>query len=261
MPVDSDGAANVVAVGAPAGSYTGLTAFSTDLNGPAVTYTLTDDTSNGGFTIDSTGKVTVADPSKIVFNAGQPSFDVTVDSSDGTLHNHQTFTIDVVIDAPPVVTAGHTLSYTENQAATAIDPAVTVTDSDSANLAHATVHITGNYVVGEDVLGFTNQNGITGSFDAATGTETLTGSASVANYQTALESVTYFNTSDNPSGLARTVTIIANDGTVDSAPATDTINVTPVNDPPVGDRRPHAELYRKPGGHRVRRGAHRDRRR
>jgi hypothetical protein len=198
-PTDSDAATNQVAAGAPAGTHVGVTASSTDVNGPAVTYSLAGDTSGGGFTINSaTGVVTVADPSKVVFNAGHPSFDVTVDSSDGTLHSQQTFTINVILDAAPVVTAGHTLAYTENQAATAIDPAVTVTDSDNATLAHATVQITGNYVNGEDVLGFTNQNGITGSFDAATGTETLTGSSSVANYQTAIDSVTYFNTSDNP---------------------------------------------------------------
>ncbi|OSI83469.1 VCBS domain-containing protein [Bradyrhizobium canariense] len=133
----------------------------------------------------------------------------------------------------PVAVAGHTLSYTENQAATAMDPVLTVSDVDNANLASATVQITGNYVNGQDVLGFTNQNGIAGSFNAATGTLTLTGSSSVANYQTALDSVTYFNTSDNPSGLARTVTIITNDGAANSVAATDTINVTPVNDAPV----------------------------
>jgi large repetitive protein len=139
----------------------------------------------------------------------------------------------ILQDAPPVVTAGHTLNYTENQAATAIDPALTVTDSDSANLASATVQITGGYVNGEDVLGFTNQNGISGSFVAATGTLTLTGSSSVANYQTALASVTYVDNSDNPSGAPRTVTFIANDGAANSTPVTDTINVTPVNDAPV----------------------------
>ncbi|MGY4575325.1 hypothetical protein ACVWY5_008395 [Bradyrhizobium sp. USDA 3256] len=138
-----------------------------------------------------------------------------------------------MVDQAPVVTAGHTLNYIENQAATVIDSAITVTDGDDANLVSATVQITGNYASGQDVLGFTNQNGITGSFNAATGTLTLTGSSSVANYQAALASVTYINTSDNPSALARTVTITTNDGTLDSSPVTDTINVTPVNDPPV----------------------------
>ena len=96
------------------------------------------------------------------------------------------------------------------------------------------MQITGNYVNGQDILGFTNQNGISGSFNAATGTLTLTGTSSVANYQTALASVTYVNTSENPSGLARTVTMAStNDGTANSIAKTDTINVTPVNDAPV----------------------------
>ncbi|KJC57360.1 hypothetical protein UP10_30410 [Bradyrhizobium sp. LTSPM299] len=231
-PVDSDASVDQVAVSAPAGTYVGITASSTDVNGPAVTYSLVGDTSGGAFTIDpNTGKVTLADPSKI--HVADPSYDITVDSSDGTLHSQHSFTIAVVIDAAPGVTAGHTLAYTENQAATAIDPALTVTDSDNANLAHATVQITGGYVNGEDILGFTDTAHITHSFDAATGTLTLTGSDTVADYQAALDSVTYFNTSDNPSGAARTVTIIANDGTLDSSHVTDTINVTPVNDPPV----------------------------
>nr|WP_283813808.1 VCBS domain-containing protein [Bradyrhizobium niftali] len=157
---------------------------------------------------------------------------ITNDGSANSLAVTDTINVTPVNDAP-VVVVGHTLNYTENQAATAIDPALTVSDVDSANLSSATVQITGNYVNGQDVLGFTNQNGITGSFNAATGTLTLTGSSSVANYQTALDSVTYLNTSDNPSGLARTVTIITNDGAANSVAVTDTINVTPVNDAPV----------------------------
>ena len=145
-----------------------------------------------------------------------------------------TDTINVTpVNDAPVVVAGHSLNYTENQAATAIDPALTVSDVDSANLASATVQITGNYATGQDVLGFTNQNGITGSFNAATGILTLTGSSSVANYQAALGSVTYFNTSENPSGLDRTVTVITNDGAANTTAVTDTIHVTPVNDAPV----------------------------
>ena len=82
---------------------------------------------------------------------------VTIIANDGTLDSAPaTDTINVTpVNDAPVVTAGHTLNYTENQAATAIDPALTVTDVDSANLASATVQITGNYVNGQDVLGFT----------------------------------------------------------------------------------------------------------
>ena len=66
VPVDSDATANSVAEGAAAGSTVGVTASSTDVNGPPVTYSLTGDTSGGGFTINATtGVVTVADPTKI----------------------------------------------------------------------------------------------------------------------------------------------------------------------------------------------------
>ena len=82
------------------------------------------------------------------------------------------------------------------------------------------------------MLAFTDQSGITGSWNAGTGALTLTGSASVADYQTALRSVTYVNTSENPSTLARMVSFVANDGTNSSAAAPRTVNVTAVNDAP-----------------------------
>jgi hypothetical protein len=53
------------------------------------------------------------------------------------------------------------------------------------------VQITGNFVSGQDPLGFANQNGIAGSYNAVTGVLTLTGQASLAQYQAALQSVTY----------------------------------------------------------------------
>ncbi|HEY2248171.1 MAG TPA: cadherin domain-containing protein [Bradyrhizobium sp.] len=112
-PVDSNAAINQVSQGAPVGTTVGVTASSTDVNGPAVTYSLVGDTSGGGFTINAaTGVVTVADSSKIIFNAGSPSYDVTVDSSDGTLHAQQIFTINVIQNTPPVAN-DDSLSATE----------------------------------------------------------------------------------------------------------------------------------------------------
>src|SRR6185503_18602732 len=147
-----------------------------------------------------------------------------------------TDTVNITVNAandPPVVTtsAGNT-SYNENAAATAIDTGLTVTDVDSANLVGATVAITSGFVSAQDTLGFTNQNGINGSYNSGTGVLTLTGSSSVANYQTALRSVTYANSSDNPT-TSRTVTFIADDGTSTSAPATKGITINAVNDAPV----------------------------
>ena len=106
----------------------------------------------------------------------------------------------------------------------------------TTNLASATVSISGGFFAG-DTLNFTNQNGITGSYNSGTGVLTLTGSATVANYQTALHSITFSSTSDNPTNFgadtSRTITWMANDGTVNSTAATSTVNVTAVNDAPV----------------------------
>src|SRR5262249_53618547 len=116
----------------------------------------------------------------------------------------------------------------------AVDPSLTLTDPDSPMLSGATVQITGNYVSGEDLLAFNNANtwGITGIWDASTATLALTGNSTVTNYQAALRSVTYQNTSENPSTASRAATITATDGVLVSAPSTRLISVTSVNDPP-----------------------------
>ncbi len=71
--------------------------------------------------------------------------------------------------------------------AVALDGSLTVTDLDSGgNLTGATISIGTGFVTG-DVLNFTAQNGISATFNATTGVLTLSGTASVANYQTALD--------------------------------------------------------------------------
>ena len=127
------------------------------------------------------------------------------------------------------------VNYTENHAPIAIDPYLTLSDADSPMLSSAKVQIT-NFVSGEDVLGFTNQNGITSSYNAATGVMTLSGTASLANYQAVLRSVTYANSSYDPSATPRTVSFSVNDGATlnsDSNIQSATVIVIPVNDAPV----------------------------
>jgi uncharacterized delta-60 repeat protein len=144
-----------------------------------------------------------------------------------------TVNITAVNDAPAVATTGAALAYTENGAATAVDGALTVTDADSVNLTGATVTISANYASGQDLLAFTNQLGITGSWNAGTGVLTLTGTTTLANYQAALRSITYINTSDNPSTATRTVSFVVADGGANSNVATRDITVAAVNDAPV----------------------------
>jgi subtilisin-like proprotein convertase family protein len=145
-----------------------------------------------------------------------------------------TITINAVNDAPIVTTTGGNVTYLENQTATVIDSALTVSDVDSANLSSATVSITSGFSSGQDVLAVANGSGITGSYNANNGVLTLTGVASLAAYQSTLRSVSYFNSSNNPSVANRTITFSANDGaaTQNTGSATRSLVVTPVNDAP-----------------------------
>lgn len=136
--------------------------------------------------------------------------------------------------ASSLTTSGSTVTYTENSGPVAIDDQLTLTDADSAMLNSAIVRITGNYDSTQDLLGFTSQSGINGNWDSATGTLTLSGSASVTNYEAALRSVTYLNTSDTPSTSNRTISVTASDNHLTSTAATRTIAVVATNDAPVG---------------------------
>ena len=151
-----------------------------------------------------------------------------------------------VNDKPVLDSTGTALSYTENAGAVAVDSGITASDPDSTTLAGATVKITGNLSASEDALAFTDQNGISGAYNSGSGTLTLSGTASVAEYEAALRSVTYENGSDNPSTATRTVTFQVDDGAASdnvSDAVTRDIEITPVNDAPVVTTSPGSTSY------------------
>ena len=141
-------------------------------------------------------------------------------------------TVGAVNDPPAVNTSGGSANYLENTP-TIVDPALTLSDIDDTHLESATVTITGNFVAGQDTLLFTDQSGITGNFSGATGVLTLTGTATLAQYQAALRSVQYDNTSDNPNTATRTITFVVNDGSLSSPPDSRDVTLQAVNDAPV----------------------------
>ena len=105
-PVDSDASANTIAEKAATGTTVGLTASSSDLSGVTLTYSLSADSSGGGFKIDpSTGVVSVADGSKLDYGtAPGHAYNITVLVNDGTLTSSQNFTI-AVSNVPPFATS------------------------------------------------------------------------------------------------------------------------------------------------------------
>ena len=219
-------------------AVTTVAATDADLPAQTLTYSISGGADAAKFSINSsTGVLTFVsapDFESPTDAGGNNVYDVTVQVSDGfggTDSQDIAVTVTNVNEVLVVSTTGSALVYTENQVATAVDSGLTVSD-DNTNLTGATVSISANYANGQDVLAFTNQLGITGSWDAGTGILTLTGTTTVANYQTALRSITYVNTSDSPSALTRTVSFVVNDGTSDSVDATRDIAVTATNDAP-----------------------------
>jgi VCBS repeat-containing protein len=218
----------------------------TDSDNVTFTYTVSG-VSNGRFQLSSNPGQAISSFSTAQLNAGlvqfvhnggeaAPAYSVQV--SDGSLNSNTAaaaISFTNVNDAA-VVTAGNSIGYTENGSPAVIDGSITVSDADSANLSGATVAISAGRTAG-DLLGFTPQNGISGSYDTATGVLTLSGSSSVANYQAALRSITYSSSSDTPTAIAnsRTISWQVNDGATAnnvSAIATSTIVITPLNDAP-----------------------------
>jgi hypothetical protein len=165
------------------------------------------------------------------------TFPVQIKVNDGTVDIYHDFSITVInVNDKPELSNLETaaLAYHEDDGEVAVTAAITVADVDDTNLDSARVWISANYTSSEDVLAFTNANGISGVWNATTGSLKLTGTSSVANYQAALRSVTYENTDNvDPSQLTRTVSFTANDGELNSIVRTRNITVTSVNDCPV----------------------------
>jgi len=128
----------------------------------------------------------------------------------------------------------NSLAVTENQVATPITNTITVSDVDDTILESASVIISQNYSIGEDLLGYSTVANITGSFDDTLGMLVLTGNASAADYEAALRSVTYQNVSDNPILLSRTIEFTTDDGDTSSNPVSRNVDIFPINDPPTG---------------------------
>ena len=160
------------------------------------------------------------------------TFDLSV-GEDGI--TGQTFAIAIIHNEPPEADdiESETLAFSENGSAQAVTATITLSDPESDDITGAAIAITGSFQAGSDVLAFPGYNGITvDTWDPQTGVLTLTGTASLADYQAALRLVTYQSTSDDPSS-PKTVSFTVTDEFGESTAANRTIAVTAVNDPPL----------------------------
>src|SRR5262249_35807858 len=153
-----------------------------------------------------------------------------------------TATVTVVgVNDPPTLSGTANASFTEKGGAKTLSSAAVVSDPDSLTLASATVKIVGGTFAGDSDVLAANVSGtsITASYNSASETLTLSGSDSLAHYQSVLRSVTFnedpnLNPTNYGSNPTRTLTWQLNDGSGSNnlSTVTTTLNVTAVNDPP-----------------------------
>jgi Ca2+-binding RTX toxin-like protein/uncharacterized protein YegL len=159
--------------------------------------------------------------------------------------NTATTTINLVLtgpvldlDADDSTDAGsdYIASYTEGGAAVSIaDADISITDVDSTNLAGATITLT-NAQVGDLLAAGTLPGGITASaYNSGTGEITLSGSASLADYQAAIQAITFENSTNNPGATPRVINVTLTDGVNVGNTAVATVNVTPINEAPIAN--------------------------
>jgi hypothetical protein len=156
-----------------------------------------------------------------------------------------TKTVDVINSNPVVTTDSGSAAFVagDNVQSTpvAVDSGITVSDVGSSTLQATTVAITGNFHSGEDVLAFTNDGStmgnIAGSYDATSGVLTLTstgGTATLTQWQAALQAVTYTDTAITPDTATRTISFTAVDGNgVTGSTATRTVAVQDTDQTPI----------------------------
>nr|WP_277876478.1 DUF4347 domain-containing protein [Trichocoleus sp. FACHB-40] len=227
-----------------------LLANDTDAEGNALTITEITQPSNGTVVRNANGTYTYTPSAN--YN-GADSFTYTIsDNQGGTSTATVNLNVTPVNDAPTVTLPGAAVSYTENAAPIAIDSIATVADPDSANFGGGTLTV--SYTAGgspSDQLSISKNGNIFVRNTTVYYTEfpigTITSNGNNGNNlvinlndnaapivtEELLRSISYSNTSDNPTA-SRSVQFVLTDGNGGtSIAATKTINVAVVNDAPV----------------------------
>jgi Ca2+-binding RTX toxin-like protein len=198
---------------------------------------------NGTFNGGSPYAFTVNAPSGGFSTVAALRFVTTGVAASTNFFNAHTVTIDnILVTTAGPTTDGHvgvnfTTGYTEGGAAAALSTSASITDPDVADTTIASAKIVLADALSGDVL---NVGGLPPSISASTATignkvvVTLSGVASFADYQAALSAVSFSSTSEDPTNHGnnptRHIEVTVNDGLLDSAVATTTVNVTGVDD-------------------------------
>jgi Ca2+-binding RTX toxin-like protein len=173
---------------------------------------------DGPFTANGIIRFTVSGTNN---NSGQDS--VTIDN------------LSIAVQVPAAAASiNHEVTFVENGNAVAIASLPGIVEN-SGLISSARIVLT-NAQLGDSLAAPTDLPGtITRTIDTSVPgvvTIVMTGVESIANYQAAIQAVTFSNSSQNPSPVDRIVQVTVADTLLDSNVATTTIHVTPVNDAP-----------------------------
>ncbi|WP_268799492.1 retention module-containing protein [Pseudomonas huanghezhanensis] len=211
-------------------------------NNPAITVTTA--TVNGALVVTLSGAASAAQYEAVIKSitfsnsSEDPSAidrNITITVNDGQNNSvpvNAVVSVVPVNDAPTAAIEG-SISFTEGQSGVSLDGKVTLADVDNATLKGGSVTLNGAQTGDSLVVGSPNTNiNVTTSVVDGKIVLTLTGEATKAEYQALINSVTYGNNSENPGTLPRDISVVVNDGQLDSVAVNTPVNVIPVNDAP-----------------------------
>jgi hypothetical protein len=202
------------------------TSITTSFSGETLTLSGNDTLAHYQQVLDSVKFVSTAiDPKN---GGANPNRTVGWTVSDGVITS-STPTSLIALRVAPTIAATGTITYGDNAGPVVLDPAANIVAPDSGGvLTSATIAVTGGAFPSDgDVLAATTAGtSILASYNSATGTLTLTGSDTIAHYQTVLRSATIDTSGVDPTNSganpARTLSWVVNDGVAASSAATTT---------------------------------------
>ena len=150
-------------------------------------------------------------------NNSAPVIDLDPDNSTGTVRT--TFRTMFAENGAPISVADADVSITDLDSTTLVSATITLANQRPGDLLSvATLPLPGGIVAS--------------AYHPGTGVLTLTGTATLDDYEAALRQIRYSNDSDNPDTVDRLIEVVVNDGVNTSNVAAAVIGVVPVNDAP-----------------------------